>query len=362
MSADVHEGQLPSDRMMEYDYAMGQDCLASDQYEDAVIYFRKAARLGAPEAASEIGMLGEKFERGVLGPPDQKKAFLCYEIGVEFHDEHSLLQLGKLFMHGFPGYRPNIRKARRLLEEASEKGNREAAALLARMFDEGTLGKVNRSQAFQYYLLAAQRGDPGAMLMTGLFYAEGGLVPKDVRIAEQWIRKGRELQDPDGDLTLRTFLGVACIEYITGQAGRIDDRMAFSMAEEAAGLGDYEVWLRLGETYRDADRRPGHEDRAFECFKKGAVYESAASQSALGLCWESGIGTKPDVEEAVRWYRKAAGNGDAFAMARLGYAYENGAGTAKDEKKAMEWLIQAALRGDQGAVRTLHDDYGYTLS
>ena len=72
-------------------------------------------------------------------------------------------------MHGFPGYRPNIRKARRLLEEASEKGNREAAALLARMFDEGTLGKVNRPQAFQYYLLAAQRGDPGAMLMTGLF-------------------------------------------------------------------------------------------------------------------------------------------------------------------------------------------------
>ena len=45
MSADVHEGQLPSDRMMEYDYAMGQDCLASGQYEDAVMYFRKAARL-----------------------------------------------------------------------------------------------------------------------------------------------------------------------------------------------------------------------------------------------------------------------------------------------------------------------------
>ena len=41
MSADVHEGQLPSDRMMEYDYAMGQDCLASGQYEDAVMYFRK---------------------------------------------------------------------------------------------------------------------------------------------------------------------------------------------------------------------------------------------------------------------------------------------------------------------------------
>ena len=75
MSADVHEGQLPSDRMMEYDYAMGQDCLASGQYEDAVIYFRKAARLGAPEAASEIGMLGgKKFERGVLGPPDRKKS------------------------------------------------------------------------------------------------------------------------------------------------------------------------------------------------------------------------------------------------------------------------------------------------
>lgn len=359
----MNEEQLPADRMMEYDYAMGQDCLASEQYEDALMYFRKAARMGAPEAAAEIGALGEKFEQGLSGKPDLNKAVMCYEIGVEFQDERSLLQLGKLFLHGFSGHRANVRKARRLLEDASAKGNGEAAALLARMFDEGTLGKVDRLQAFQYYLLAAQRGHTGSMLMTGLFYAEGGLVPKDITIAEQWISRGRDLHDPDGDLTFRTFLGVACTEYITGAAGRVDDSKALSMAGQAAAMGDHDVWLRLGETYRDADRRPEHENRAFACFKKAAAEGgSAAVWSALGLCWESGIGTESDVKEAVRCYRKAAGGGDAFAMARLGYAYENGAGTEKNEKKAMEWLIQAALRGDQGALQTLHDDYEYTLS
>ena len=40
--------------MMEYYYSMGQDCLHTGSIDDAVTYFRKAANLGAREAAEEI--------------------------------------------------------------------------------------------------------------------------------------------------------------------------------------------------------------------------------------------------------------------------------------------------------------------
>ena len=52
-------------------------------------------------------------------------------------------------------------------------GSAEAASLLGKIYDEGIMGKVNYDKAFRYYLLAAERGDSGAMLMTGMFYASG---------------------------------------------------------------------------------------------------------------------------------------------------------------------------------------------
>ena len=41
---------MSSDRMMEYYYSMGQDCLTNGALDDAVTYFRKAANMGADEA------------------------------------------------------------------------------------------------------------------------------------------------------------------------------------------------------------------------------------------------------------------------------------------------------------------------
>lgn len=55
---------MASDRMMEYYYSMGQDCLHTGSIDDAVTYFRKAANLGAREAAEEICQIGEKLEKG----------------------------------------------------------------------------------------------------------------------------------------------------------------------------------------------------------------------------------------------------------------------------------------------------------
>ena len=215
---------MASDRMMEYYYSMGQDTLAAGDIDEAVTYFRKAANLGAGEAAHEIGVIGRRLEKGDGLEKDEEKAAHCYRLCGEMGDDEAWLYLGKLYLRGLNGGKPNPRKAKRALEHASEAGYTEAAILLARIYDEGVMGQVNPATAFKYYLLAAQRGDSEAMLMTGLFYAQGVSVPKNTVEAERWIRKGKEAGDPDADETLRGFLAVACTEYLTGAAGVVDEK------------------------------------------------------------------------------------------------------------------------------------------
>ena len=55
---------MPSDRMLEYYYAMGQDCVRAGDYDEAVTYFRKAANMGAAEGAAEICLIARRFETG----------------------------------------------------------------------------------------------------------------------------------------------------------------------------------------------------------------------------------------------------------------------------------------------------------
>lgn len=352
---------MPSDRMLEYYYAMGQDAVHLERYDDAVSYFKKAANMGAQEAAAEICMLAYRFEMGEGVEKDETIAAQYYEVSAEYGDKDAALHLGKLYFHGIAGSRPNMRKAKRNLEKASDAGSGEAAELLGRIYDEGGLGRVNAKKAFEYYLLAAERNVSNAMLMTGLFYAQGLSVSKDLTAAEMWIRKGVGAGDPDGKATLRTFLSNGAVEYATGEAGLVDDEKAMAMAEEAEALGNREAFLTLGEVYRTRDRRRDHGIRAFQCFTRAATHGSAEARSALGFCYESGMGTEADIGKAVSCYEEAAQKGVPFAMARLGYAYEMGEGVEKDEQKAMQWLIKAALRGDTGAVHTLKEDYDYTV-
>lgn len=350
---------MPSDRMLEYYYAMGQDCALLERWDDAVSYFVRAANLGAREAAAEICAIGRRWETGDGAAIDEEKARSCYETAASYGDIDAALALGKLCRRGVAGAKPNLRKARRQLEKASDGGSAEAAAILGQMYDEGALGRVNTARAFQYYLLAAERGWNDAMLMVGLFYAQGEGVPKDVSRGEDWIRRGAADGSEDGKAALRTFLTIAATEYVTGEAGTVDEEKAQAMAEEAEALGNDEAFLVLGEAFLRKTRRAGHGEKAFQCFLRADQRGVTRARSLLGLCWEAGIGTEADIHRAVACYRDAAERGEPFAMARLGYAYEKGEGVPADEHLAMTWLIRAALRGDKGALHTLKEDYGY---
>ena len=69
-----------------------------------------------------------------------EKAENCYKISVDYGIEEAGLALGKLYLRGINGNKPNPRKARRMLEHCSDEGSAEAASLLGKIYDEGIMG------------------------------------------------------------------------------------------------------------------------------------------------------------------------------------------------------------------------------
>lgn len=91
---------MPSDRMLEYYYAMGQDAVHLEKWDEAVAYFRKAANMGAAEAAAELCAIGRRWETGRGMEKDEEKARLCYEVSAGYGNREACLFLGSSISGG----------------------------------------------------------------------------------------------------------------------------------------------------------------------------------------------------------------------------------------------------------------------
>jgi len=94
---------------------------------------------------------------------------------------------------------------------------------------------------------------------------------------------------------------------------------------------------------------------AIEQWQEAAANGDLDAAISLADLYISGIGIKPDPQEAVRLYRLAAERGDAVAQFNLGDLYAPGHGIEKDLAKAYVWLQRAADQGRHWAARRLKE-------
>ena len=74
----------------------------------------------------------------------------------------------------------------KFLESKAEKGNADAAFLLATAYRNGKAGTINNEKAYYWYRKSAKMGDSDAMLMLGwLYYKESSNTKK----ARYWFRQ-----------------------------------------------------------------------------------------------------------------------------------------------------------------------------
>lgn len=74
---------------------------------------------------------------------------------------------------------------------------------------------------------------------------------------------------------------------------------------------------------------------------------------ALAICYQHGIGTPTDIENAARSYLKAAENGCIPAQLETAVCYKCAKGFEQDDKKAIHWLTKAAKQDDAFAQYNL---------
>jgi hypothetical protein len=175
-------------------------------------------------------------------------------------------------------------------QRADEKSS--AAQVNDRLREEG-LSSIQRK---------ASSGDADAQLQLALGYIEGGLLPKDDKLAAEWCSKAAK----QGLVAAETTLGYL---YSTGKGVRHSEKEALNWWRKAADQGSADAQFNLGEFY--------------------------------GL----GLGTKLDYKEALKWFRKAADQGEPDAEYHLGLMYEAGTGVPADTNEALRWFRLSAAQG-----------------
>jgi TPR repeat protein len=86
---------------------------------------------------------------------------------------------------------------------------------------------------------------------------------------------------------------------------------------------------------------------------KRAQDGDATAQFSLGRAYAFGEGVKPDLVEAVKWWKSSAEQGNADAQYYLGAVYYYGEGVEQDYKEGIKWFRLAAEQGHAAAQGNL---------
>ena len=293
-------------------YMLGESATKGRQdYVLAMVYFRKAAKLGSLDGAYRIGYL---YERGYGVKKDYGQAVFWYGKSAGGGYAAAENDLGYLYDYG-RGVRQDNGKAAALYAKAAAQGDATAEYNLGWDYDQGVGVKRQDSHAAaEWYRKAAEQGDEAAQTNLGYLYEHGRGVKRDFAQAAAWYRKAADQDDQVAENNLGYF---------------------------------YEHSLGVKQNYAEAA----------ELYRKAAVQGAAMAQYHLGSLYEHGLGVEQDYAMAADWYHQAADQGDTAAETDLGYFYEHGLGVKQDYAEAAEWYRKAALQGDEDAAYNLGNLY-----
>ncbi len=196
-------------------------------------------------------------------------------------------------------------------KQAARNGHALAAFSLAIMYDEGTGVEKNASEAYDWYLRAADLGNMRAQYNLGYMFKTGsGVVKQDPEKAIKWFTLAAE----QGSSRAQNYLGLM---YKYGEGTDVNLKVAAQWFSKAA--------------------------------EKGHMF----AQNNLGWLYLNGTGVPKDESLAVEWCGKAANQGYAQAQFNMGWFYETGRGVEKNIEKARSWYEKAASRNFPGAQEAL---------
>lgn len=369
----------------------------------------KSPTLGRTQSsnAPELYAQAKNLEENARSEADMQNAVAAYTKAVRAGSPEAACALAELYLNGAAPVQPGKdesaqetadKAAFSLYLQAARAGYIPAQYKTAVMYADERGVKRDMAEARAWLLKAGEAGSPEAQLKLGdAYYEDCGCGPdcncgssccfgftKNYTQAKLWYERLAASNDQNARAQGRDKL--ADLYARGGEESTPDYAAAANLYESAAAEGDASAQSELAFLYfrgrgvpHDYEKAVSlHEDlverygesehgynmavlyyyapagkeqalrrkEAFRLFKNAADNTGRYyAQSALGECYENGVGVARNYAEAAKWYKLAADQGFADAQFLLGELYRRGLGVKRDYNEALHLFEQASNRG-----------------
>ena len=236
-------------------FKVGNEMFLNQNYQEAIVYLKKAAGSLLEGYPCACGVLGFIYEFGLGLKVDFIMAEKYYMLGAKGNDGLALCRLAFLRHYG----RPSIVIDRAEADELKTAANKLGRDCVAWLEDA-----------------AVNHNIPSANYAFGVCFHDGVGVEKCPETALKYYKIAAE----QGDVRAEGALG-----YCYG---------------EGFGIEKNQV-------------------KAFEYYKSSADKGENVSMYNVGYCYEQGLTVNRSFTEAIKWYKKSAALGNCYAQNSLGY-------------------------------------------
>ena len=363
------------------------------KHSEGMKLLEKAVQLGSGYAMFNIGTV---FGRGISTEIDQNLAQYWWQRAAEYGVYNAYASLGQLYC--YPGIDADKSQGFLFCAVAADAGIPLALRNVGICYEKGIGVVQNQQKAFEFYNKAYCASHEGATVSAlARCLIQGIGTKQDVKKGMELLNEGVKANDPSVISTLGQFLvsgkfierdeerGTELLK-LAAEMGNMEAKayftpsmnkfVSFEVLQQNKTIIPYMKFTGLGIFYLD-DERVKNPELAFENFKRGVqecqrVIDSFDSQnledgqqdenlmlfygmslSCLGKCYQDGIGTTVNQEEAIKCYERGVSLNCSSCMCGLAECYEKGIGVKQDEKKAFELFKHASDLDDDNGVLSL---------
>lgn len=203
------------------------------------------------------------------------------------------------------------------------------------------------TQSFKDVLLElVALGDGHAMNWLGVYSFGSTVLPRDDKLALDWLTKGAEAGDVDAMFNLGNMLA-------EGTRTRKDLTKAVSRLADAALRGHQPAAARLSDAHAELNNTFENAARQAAVIRKLADLGNVAAMRVLGRWYAAGYGVPKDKPEGLRWYLRAGELGDADAYSDAAWMHLQGDGVPEDNARAAHYFRMGIAMGAIEGMRHL---------
>ena len=288
--------------------ALGNQCLDSGNYEEAVGYFRQAAESGLADA---LANLGNCYFHGYGVEKSYEQAVACFKPAADQGNLTAQFNLGICYYYG-GGIDKDYDKAFKYFKLAAEQGDSDAMYRLGVCYYFGHGTAKDHDTAFNYYRMAATGGDPAAQ---GEISASVGSSEEfRCHYLESEMEKQAEILTAEEECAAEAVSQPTIeqpSEPVVADFVEEAEKIETVEAVEAAEQGD-ELYAQ-GVSFAE-NKKYG---KARKCLKSAAQQGNTKAMNALGNMYLEGQGVWKNKKKAAKYFQTAADLGNEDAQKKL---------------------------------------------